>query len=103
MYANKKEVIDKIGLLDERFSPGNFEDDDYSFRIRREGYKLILCKDTFIHHFGNTSFKEVAVNYNSLLEENSKKFEEKWGFNSSYSTNIRTDIINLIDVPKDKK
>ncbi|HDR6305994.1 TPA: glycosyltransferase [Bacillus cereus] len=99
----KKEVIDKIGLLDERFSPGNFEDDDYSFRIRREGYKLILCKDTFIHHFGNTSFKEVAVNYNSLLEENSKKFEEKWGFNSSYSTNIRTDIINLIDVPKDKK
>ena len=25
----KKEVIEKIGGLDERFSPGNFEDDDF--------------------------------------------------------------------------
>ena len=30
----KKEVVDKIGGLDERFSPGNFEDDDFCLRAQ---------------------------------------------------------------------
>ncbi len=28
----------------------NFGDDDHCFRIRRAGYKLVLCRDVFIHH-----------------------------------------------------
>ncbi|WP_425060460.1 hypothetical protein SCACP_11740 [Sporomusa carbonis] len=75
----KAEVISKIGLLEEAFSPGNYEDDDYSLRIRNAGYRLVLCRDTFIHHFGGTSFGEQAVQYNSLLETNKRKFIEKWG------------------------
>jgi O-antigen biosynthesis protein len=92
----KRSVINKVGLLDTRFSPGNFEDDDLSFRIINAGYKLMLCKDTFIHHYGSTSFKANPARFYKLLEENSKKFEEKWGFNSTYSTNIRHDIIEII-------
>ncbi|WP_326514720.1 glycosyltransferase [Clostridium intestinale] len=92
----KKSIIKDIGLLDERFTPGNFEDDDYSIRIINEGYNLLLCNDTFIHHFGSTSFKDIN-NFNSILYKNSKKFEEKWGFNSSYSSFIRNDIIKYID------
>lgn len=42
----KRTVLDKVGLLDERFTPGNFEDDDISVRIIKEGYKLMLCKDS---------------------------------------------------------
>ena len=57
----KKEVINKIGLLDENFLIGNFEDDDYCLRMRKAGYKLILCKDTFIHHFGSISFKNTPT------------------------------------------
>ncbi len=52
----KREVFEKVGPLDERFSPGNFEDEDYCLRIRLAGYKLMLCKDTFIQHFGSASF-----------------------------------------------
>lgn len=99
----KKEVINKIGLLDETFTPGNFEDDDYSLRIRLAGYKLILCKDTFIHHFGSVSFKQDNSQYANLLRENRKKFLDKWGFDSPYSMIIRYDIINLIDAAKDSK
>ncbi|QDR82796.1 glycosyltransferase [Sporomusa termitida] len=75
----KTEIINKIGLLEEAFSPGNYEDDDYCLRIRNAGYRLILCWDTFIHHFGSISFGEQAIQYNSLLETNKQKFIEKWG------------------------
>ena len=75
----KAEVISKIGLLDEAFSPGNYEDDDYCMRIRNAGYRLVLCRDTFIHHFGSVSFGEQANQLNNLLENNKQKFIEKWG------------------------
>lgn len=97
----RKAVVNEIGLLDERFSPGNFEDDDYSVRIRKAGYKLLLCKDTFIHHYGSTSFKENREKFNKLLTVNKCKFEEKWGFNPNYLSYIRNDIIDLINSPID--
>lgn len=99
----KGSAVKEVGLLDERFTPGNFEDDDYSLRIRRAGYKVMLCKDTFIHHFGSTSFKENAQAFKSLLRDNAIKFEEKWGFNPVYFSNIRNDIISLIDENEDKQ
>jgi len=99
----KRSVVDEIGLLDEQFSPGNFEDDDYSFRIRKAGYKLLLCGDTFIHHFGSTSFRDKPEAYQQLLRKNKEKFEAKWGFNLDYTTHIRRDLIALIDAPKDNK
>lgn len=75
----KAEVVRKIGLLDEFFSPGNYEDDDYSLRIRNAGYRLVLCRDTFIHHFGSVSFGERTDQFNHLLETNKQRFTEKWG------------------------
>lgn len=96
----KREVVDKIGLLDERFTPGNFEDDDYSVRIRQAGYKLLLCKDTFIHHYGSVSWKENVSGYGELLSENEKKFMEKWGTNSS-SYIIHHDLISKLPFHKE--
>ncbi|WP_094605997.1 hypothetical protein SPSIL_050840 [Sporomusa silvacetica DSM 10669] len=75
----KAEIINKIGLLEEAFSPGNYEDDDYCLRIRNAGYRLVLCRDTFIHHFGSVTFGEQTNQYNSLLKANRQKFVEKWG------------------------
>lgn len=98
----KRHVLNEVGYLDERFSPGNFEDDDLSFRIICKGYKLILAKDSYIHHFGSVSFKTLSNGFSELLQKNSKKFKEKWGFSSEYSTGIRSDIICNIDNKKDE-
>ncbi len=92
----KSEVVKRVGLLDEIFTPGNFEDDDYSFRIRKSGYRLILCKDSFIHHFGSVSFGKVSKEYSELIIKNRKKFFEKWGFDPYHITDIRKDITELI-------
>lgn len=99
----KKEVLNEIGLLDEIFTPGNFEDDDISFRMVSNGYKLLLCKDTFIHHFGSVSFKSYSEEYRELMNRNEKKFQEKWGFNSRYSNMIKFDLINNIENDRNEK
>lgn len=91
----KKKVLDEIGLLDERFSPGNFEDDDLSLRIREKGYRNILCKDTFVHHYGSASFGK-SDSYISLLNINEEKFYEKWKFITQDTTNINYNLIELI-------
>ncbi len=83
----RRSIYDEIGDLDERFSPGNYEDDDYCFRIMKAGYKLILCRDTFIHHYGNGTFvkkrtpeeeKRHTEKFNALLRRNFAYFQEKW-------------------------
>lgn len=99
----KREVIDKVGLLDEKFTPGNFEDDDYSLRIRKAGYRLMLCKDTFIHHYGNVTFGENPYEYSNILKINQKKFEEKWGFSWENCKAINYKIIKLINKPKSEE
>lgn len=78
----KRQVIDKIGGLDERFSPGNFEDDDYCLRSHLAGFKTVIAKDVFIHHFGSKSFAaEGRGKLKNLLEVNRAKFVDKWGGN----------------------
>lgn len=98
----KRSVLNKVGLLDERFTPGNFEDDDLSFRILKEGFELLLCRDSFILHFGSVSFGEKPLEYINLFKENSNKFKEKWGFSIEYSTFIRQEIIGLLQEDKDR-
>lgn len=99
----KKAIIQEVGLLDELFTPGNHEDDDYSIRIRLAGFKLLLCKDTFIHHYGSVSFKtqEQDVKYRQLLRKNEQKFQQKWGFDSNYSQHIRDELIGMIEASVD--
>jgi len=99
----KRDVLNKIGILDERFTPGNFEDDDLCMRILEVGYKMMLCNDSFIHHFGSSSFNKDYTEFSNLLATNRKKFEEKWGFNSNLDSLLKFDLIQRIDEPKEKE
>lgn len=75
----KREVIDKIGGLDERFSPGNYEDDDFCLRAQLAGYKTVIVKDAFIHHYGSRSFKANGEKaYSERLMKNQQIFVDKW-------------------------
>ncbi|MEF9991459.1 MAG: glycosyltransferase [Romboutsia sp.] len=101
-YLIKKEVLDKIGLLDEIFSPGNFEDDDLSYRIICQGYNLLLCADAFIHHFGSVSFSKNSNNFLNTFNKNSIKFKEKWGIDSGSASIIKPEILNLVNDHPDR-
>jgi GT2 family glycosyltransferase len=43
-------VYERIGVLDEEFGLGFFEDDDYCRRVEEENFKIMCAKDVFIHH-----------------------------------------------------
>ena len=76
--AIKREVIDKIGLLDEQFSPGNFEDDDFCLRAIEAGFKLGIAQDTFIYHAGSATHKSLNLDFAGLMATNQFKFQAKW-------------------------
>jgi GT2 family glycosyltransferase/trans-aconitate methyltransferase len=99
----KRDVLEKTGIMDERFTPGNFEDDDLCMRIIESGYKMMLCNDSFIHHFGSSSFNKDNTKFNNLLITNGKKFEDKWGFNSNLGSTVKFDIIQRIDEEEEKE
>jgi len=74
----RREVVERIGLLDEQFGIGNYEDDDFCRRARAAGFGAMIAADTYIHHFGSRTFRASGVDLAGLLEENRRKYEAKW-------------------------
>lgn len=73
----RKEVFDTIGLLDEQFGIGMFEDDDFCLRAQKNGYKMACLEDVFIYHKGSVSFRKLDRDYQKIFLENAYKFETK--------------------------
>ena len=78
--AFSRELVDKVGLLDEQFGQGFFEDDDFCRRVSDAGYTIAIAEDVFVHHHLSATFsKETKERRQELFESNKKKFEAKWG------------------------
>jgi len=95
----KRKVLDQIGLLDETYSPGYVEDNDFSMRIIEVGYKLMLCHDCFVHHYLGTAFRKDLNKFYPVLWANRERFKSKWGFETYLFDEIRFDLIRIIDAP----
>jgi GT2 family glycosyltransferase len=61
-FLVRREVLNKIGLLDETFFMYG-EDIDLSYRIQQAGYKNYYFADTSIIHYKGESTKKTSVNY----------------------------------------
>ncbi len=78
--AMRAELFDSVGLLDERFGIGMFEDGDYCRRVRQSGLRILCARDAFVHHWQMASFRRLGEDaYLRLFEENRRRFQEKWG------------------------
>ena len=96
----KREVIEKIKKLDVNYTPGYIEDNDLSLRIISLGYKLILCHDSFIHHYLGTSFRKDLDKFYPILNKNRQYFKRKWKFNTFCFDEIKNYSLPLIENPK---
>jgi len=76
--AIRRDVIDKIGMLDEAFGIGMFEDDDLCVRAINAGYRLLIAEGAFVYHKGSVSFSQLGTEkYQGLFFKNLAYFFEK--------------------------
>lgn len=83
-------------ILDTRFSPGNFEDNDLSIRLLLAGYQLRLVKNSFIFHYGSKAFQRAPEQFLNLLQINQKKLAEKYGMDLIPNSAVETALVNMI-------
>jgi len=94
-------VLDELGGFDERFFPGNFEDDDYGMRAQMAGFELRIARAAFVHHAGSVTFSQVGGGLSESLLTNWERFKDKWGLNpdltygSPYSLTLDPDKVEV--------
>ena len=77
-FAVKRNVFDKVGLFDENFKIGQYEDADFFRRCKLSNISMGITGNSFIHHFGSSTqilIKENKLDYPKL---NQKYHRSKW-------------------------
>lgn len=73
----RRSAYESVGLLDERFGTGCFEDFDYCLRLRQAGWTLKAAKDVFVWHRHHASFGG-HDHFHSCAVKNREVFVDKW-------------------------
>ena len=95
----RREVFDRIGYLDEIFSPGGCEDIDFSYRAILAGYRCVQATDDVqyrpeastnsggvpIWHKDNRTFGEIKEYKRSILRKNNLINAQRWNKNIKLS------------------
>jgi O-antigen biosynthesis protein len=81
-WVMPKQVLDEVGLLDERFEGGFYEDDDFLQRLKVAGIPARQIKSVHVwsRPKGLTMSKLGRGEVERLVEENERRFAEKWGW-----------------------
>ncbi len=80
-WVAPRDVIDRVGLLDERFEGAFFEDDDYVERLKEAGIARREIPSVVVES------RRIGLTMSKLEDQgkgwyvaNERRFEEKWGF-----------------------
>lgn len=73
----KRELIDKIGYLDEKFGIGGFDDTDYSMRAYLAGYKSVCVHSAYVYHREHKSFDRLGDRKN-IQSTGEREYFKKW-------------------------
>ena len=72
--------IYQMGLVDPIYTRAEFVDDDLSTLLRRTGWRQLLLKDTFMHHFGGVTLGEGRKKEaGNALDAMRRVYYDKWG------------------------
>lgn len=77
--AISRAAVNRVGLLDEEFGRGYYEDLDYSLLVKNAGFKLGVAENVFVYHRGSTSFGKMPDETKSLLKRNKRLVSQKHG------------------------
>ncbi len=76
----RREDLEAVGGLSDRYQVGMFEDDELAERIRRFGKQVVGAEDVFVHHAGGAAFRTLdPVVYQAIFDRNRRVFESAVG------------------------
>ncbi|MBL7085358.1 MAG: glycosyltransferase family 2 protein [Candidatus Omnitrophica bacterium] len=101
----KRKVIQEIGLFDQIYGMGTFEDADFSKRAQRAGFLSVCAKAAYVYHRERRSFIKFKK-FDRDFERNRQIFFAKWGrierilyiltkHNPAYTERINTEAVKL--------
>jgi hypothetical protein len=70
-------VIDKIGLLDEQFKIGGYEDNDFCIRSNLAGFECWISAKSLVKHEAHQIYKLNGLDHTSIDEKNKQLLQEK--------------------------
>jgi len=73
----RKKMVDEIGLLDSEYISG-FEDSDYTYLAKKNGWKVAVSMLSFVYHFGSQTIKE-KLDFKKVWKLGEERFKMKWG------------------------
>ena len=76
LWMTHRDVVERVGYLDEGYERGMFEDRDYWKRMEAAGYELV--KAGWCNHAGNATWGKLP-NQREIFLRNKERFEKKWG------------------------
>ncbi|MBZ9578201.1 glycosyltransferase family 2 protein [Patescibacteria group bacterium] len=101
----KRKVIQEVGLFDEIYGMGTFEDADFSKRAQRAGFLSVCAKAAYVYHRERRSFMKFKK-FDRDFERNRQIFFSKWGrierilyiltkHNPAYTEKINAEAVKL--------
>jgi len=73
-----RECFSAVGLFDTGFKIGGWEDNDYCLRAHLAGFNAVIDQSTFIHHYGQSTLKQLKINYTKVFRSNQLYFLDKY-------------------------
>lgn len=79
-FMSDRRVFDAIGVFDENYRIGQYEDKDLFLRATKAGFKLGVVGGAFLHHFGSITQKSIKPESvaKPYALENKAYFIKKW-------------------------
>ncbi|WP_337098991.1 glycosyltransferase family 2 protein [Paenibacillus sp. YIM B09110] len=78
----RRELLEKTGYLDEAIEHDSFCEEDYSLRVRLQGYTLLYTEEAYVHFATiNSEMKELVEHYEATSEASTSSmlyFMDKW-------------------------
>jgi GT2 family glycosyltransferase len=92
----KRELMARIGGMDEQFTHGNYEDNDYCLRGQLAGYESLVAGGCFVHKGHDSEFTEEQITRMEQIRGQWEIFKAKWGIPREKTLGEPMDLSSLL-------
>lgn len=98
MFAIRRSTWEKVGRFDEGYYPAYYEESDYCYRVRRQGWEVGLVPDARgVHLFSSREWRDNPVCYTANQHRARYRFVLKHFDSEMFATFVETELTTLTD------